>query len=633
MLLAIRDRATGWIAWTIVILITIPFALWGINSYFDTDSRLNVAEVNGTEIPAYTFRNIYQVQRRRMSALLGGAANGLMDEDVLKRSVLDSIIDRQLMAEAVHEAGYRVGDEQLLQAIRSRPEFQQDKHFSPLMYEARLRSLGQSKAQFEADLRQGIAVAQMRNGIESSAFVLPAELERIAALEFQERDLVYGILYADELVPSLEVSDEEAQAYYDGHPDAFQIPERVSIEYVELKLADLAKEVSVDEQALRDLYEDQRERLRKEDRRRASHILVEIPPGENGRAQALAQVNDLLQRLKDGESFEELAKTHSADKGSAAQGGDLGFVNRGMMDEAFDQALFSLAEGEISEPVETAFGIHLIKVTAIEAGEQKSFEEARAELESEYRRNQAENLFYDRGEVLADLTYEHPDTLETAAQALGLEIKSTDSFTRMGGTGVAESPKVVQAAFSEDVLQRGNNSEPLELDSGHLLVLRVKEHQPAAMKPLAEVRAQVDGMVKREKASRQVEEKGKELLAKARAGDASQVLAEAFGEQLKRVGWIARMARGHDPAILTAAFRAAKGSEEKPALAGTALASGDYAVLMIKGVRDGKLDALSEENRQRLEEVMRRNRNIMIVDALIGSLRQAADIRIFEENL
>lgn len=644
MLLAIRERATGIIAWIIVILLIIPFALWGIQEYLGGGAEVNVAEVDGSEISWYAFSDAYEAAVQRAGERPTGAAASR-----LKRAVLERVIEEQLVLQTARQVGLRIGDRQVLAHIASLPAFQTEGRFDRQLYEQLLRQNRLDKVTFEEQQRQQLVKQQFRGAISDTAFITDHELDEMIRLRDREVDLAYAVIPAQRFREGIEVTDEQIRAYYDQHPEAFRTPEQVKLAYLKLDVRDIESTIEVSEERLRARYEQQKDSLYRPEQRSAAHILIAVEEDADEAAVAAARekAQALYGRIQEGASFAELAKEHSDDPGSAANGGKLGVVRSGTLDERFEQALFALErEGAVSEPVRSAFGFHLIKLTQIKPGEQKSFDEAREELRRQIRREEAEDLFYERSELLYDLTYQNPLSLEPAAEAVGLQIRQTDWVGRGGaGEGIASDPKVMEAAFSEDVLAGGSlndalNSQLIELAPedrtriSPVAVIRVREYRASQLRPMEQVREEIAGRIRGQRAREQARALAEELLTALRGGDQDlEALAEARGLELKTPGYVGRGAQGHDPAVVSAAFGLGAPSEGGSRHTRVDLAAGDVALVAVRGVRDGKPDEATETVRQAMRQFLERLYGRSELTAMTDQVRRAADVTVNERVL
>ncbi len=636
MLNTIREHAKGFFAWLIVILIIIPFAFWGINSYFGGGAADTVvAKVNDVEITTGEFQRVYVRERARRQQLLGENADpSLLNDALIKRDVIDRLVNSEAVAQAAAEAGLRISDTQLAREIIQNPQFQRDGRFDGELYARILNSMGLTEKEFEAQVKQDMLVEQLISGITGSEFATDKELQEIATLVNQERDIGYMILPARDFSEDITPTDEDIKAYYESNLDRFALPEQVSIEYLEISASDLLGNVDVDEEALRNMYEVQQADFIQAEERRASHILITVDPDADEATDKAARDKalKLLERIRAGESFGEIAKAESQDPGSAAEGGDLGFFGRGMMVKPFEDTVFSMAVGDISEPVRTNFGYHIIKLTDIKARQGKTFEEVRDALEQEYRELKAEDQFYDLAERLADLTYEVPDTLEVAAQELELEIKTTPLFSRHAGQGIAANPKVRAMAFSPDVMEAGNNSEPVTLAPNHVVVLRIKDHRPTSHRPLEEVKDEIVASLERDAAREKVKDLGETLRERMAAGEDPVALAREYKLEWHEAESVKRDDSSVPGEVLRAAFSVVPPASDQAGTAGVTLASGDYAVIAVKAVRSSEA-AGGEEDADDFKNLILRKYGTQIGNGTLDGIRKRSEIEIIQENL
>jgi peptidyl-prolyl cis-trans isomerase D len=638
MLQFIRDRAQGWIAWAIIGLLIIPFAFWGINTYFEGGGDAVVANVDGTDVTLNEYRDLMARQRERVRSMLGASATGdLIDSLVKPKDVLEAAVEREVLVQMGQNAGFRVSDVVLAEQIRTMEGFQRDGVFSKELYQQALRARGYTPAGFENDMKRGIVLDQINSGIVTTALITKSEVDAYIRLRDQKREIGYAIVASAPLAASMTPSEEQIKKYYDEHTAQFVQPEEVSIEYVELRAADMAAKVTVSEDELKQFYEEQKDQYGVPEERRARHILVTIDSAKdpNGEA-ALKTAQEIAAQIKKGESFEALAKAKSQDPGSATQGGDLGFFGRGAMDPAFEAAAFALKPGEVSEPVKSAFGYHIIRLEAINASTQKPFAEVRAEVERQLRDKKAQTMFYEQSDTLANLAYEKPDSLQPVADALGLRIQKTGMFSKRGGAGVAANPKVSAAAFSDDVLRKGLNSEPIEAGApgvDHVVVLRVKDHKPEQPLTLETVRAEVTNQVKQRMAREKSEELGKALRKQIEAGADAVAAAKEARAEWKAGAIISRNDAALNREVVNHAFKLAKPSDGKPTVSGVVLGNGDFAVVSVVSVKDGDPAAVDETQRKGILQSLTNRASESEFGAMMESAKQKAKIARFEDKL
>lgn len=634
MFQVIRDRAQGWFAWAVVLLLIIPFALWGIGEYFSGDAKTYVAKVNGIAITENDFQNAYERQRARLEEMLGGKIDpALIDDKRFKQEVLNSVIEEEVLAQAATDAGLRVSDIQLKTEIEKVENFQTNGKFDPELYNQFLRGQGFTTGVFEDRLRRSILVNQLRNSIIGTVLVTPREVDDDLLLGEQQRDVSYVKLPTSAFMDTAAVSDAELRQYYEKNKNSFKVPEQVSIDYMEFSAQAIAQKVSVDEATLRGLYADQAANMAKDEQRRASHILIQSDRSatEAVVAAARTKADKLLVRTRAGESFEQLAKQNSDDPGSAIAGGDLGFFGRGVMDKAFEQAAFSLAKGQISDVVRSDFGFHIIKLVDVKASRPASFEEMRGKLEADYRRRKGEEQFFEQVELITSAAYEHPDTLSDAAKVASLMIQSSGLFTAESGVGVTTHAKVREAAFSEDVL-RGNNSEPIEVGSNVIVVLRLKEHKPAATQPLEAVRELIVARLHDEKARDKAKAAGEALLAALKKGGGAAGLAKENHTEWKRIGYVKRDNQSPDAPAIGAAFKI-----PKPAASSASYWAGDvggeYMVVILHGVREATPASADNTLRENLKQAALRANAENEFKAFVEELKKKAQVERKADSL
>jgi peptidyl-prolyl cis-trans isomerase D len=589
MLQTIRDRAHGWIAWVIVFLISVPFALWGIQSYLDIGGEPVAARVNGVEIPERELDRRVQVARIQLHERLGAAFDAAqLDDRRLREEVLSQIVRETLLTDVSRQMGLGVSATELRVQILAEPAFQRDGRFDKGTYEQALKLQGMSPAMFEQQLRQRIVGTQMIRAVVGSELVTAAEESELQRLLGQRREVAWLRIPAARFESEGAVTDAEIQAYYESNPGRFEIPEQVKLDYLILDVATLAAKGETSEDELKSAYESQQAKFGQPERRQVRHILLTVPPGaDEAKAQAVAaELKQVRSRIEGGEPFAEVAKSVSQDPGSKSQGGDLGEIERGIMDPAFDEAAFAQEAGRVGEPVRTRFGWHLILVESVVPARVKPFGEVREELRAEIARQKAESLFYDLGERLANVVYEHPDSLEPAAQELGLAVQHSDWVPRQGGEGVLGHPKVTAAAFSEEVLNERKNSDLIEPEKEVLqaVALRVVDHREAAAKPLAEVREEILATLR--------EEKGRRAAAEAAAAAAERLRggadwAELGGEgKVEGPALVDRQDPKLPPPVRTAAFALPVPGEGKASVGTATFDDGDAAVLRLTKVED-----------------------------------------------
>ncbi|MDJ0880986.1 MAG: SurA N-terminal domain-containing protein [Gammaproteobacteria bacterium] len=625
MLQSIRDKTSGWIAYLIIGLISIPFALWGINSYLGGGEQQPAAIVNGEEITQRQLDYAYARYRERLNSVFGGSLPAAFgDEIILKEQVLTQLIEERVLLEHIADQGFRVGDAKLFENIKAMAAFQENGVFNQQLYRDQLASQGYNPALFEQELRQSTEMQQLNQAINSTAFSVPVQLQRYNELQNQARQL--RILTIENAAETVAVTDEAITDYYNQQSSLFMEPDRVKVDYIELSLDSVKQAVELDEEQVLQRYEQFADQLTTPEYRTASHILISVSSdaSQEQEIEAKDKISALKSRIQGGEDFAKLAKEFSDDPGSAEEGGDLGEVERGMMVKPFETALFNLQVDEVSEPVKTQFGWHLIKLHEIAGGDTPSFAMAKAEIEEELRTELAESQIYDLAENLANLGYEQPDSLLPAAEQLGLTINTSDWFSRNQGSGIAEDNKIRQVAFSDDVLNQNRNSETLELEDNRIVIMHLNSHKPAERKPLELVREEIATSLKNKEGRAQAMEKGKNLLkAIQQQGKSLDNIAEETGIAVVEVGYIQRTSSALDRDVLNAAFTMAK-PDGQAVFEGLSETDGDYTLIELSDV---KVEVASEKSEgEESFKVLNDALANFEYQALIRSLTAKADI-------
>ena len=636
MLQLIRDNATGWIAWGIVILISIPFALWGIHQYVTPDASVAVATVDDTEIGYYDFQRRYARQRQQIQSVLGAQLLGPDQERRLRREVLDGMIDSQVVISSGMNAGMRVGDEQLARTIQTQEVFRAGNDFSQDAYESWLRSQGYSPGGFEEELRRSLIEQQIALGVSGSDFMSTSELRDSVRMRLQKRTFSLLTIPASDFAGA-EPAESEIAAHFEQHRDAYMAPERLRLRYLEISMDEIAAGIKADDDELRALFEAERESFVTPEKREVSHILISVPADADSTAEeeARARLAVLRSRIEVGESFEDLARESSDDPGSATAGGSLGFIERGVMVPPFEEAAFALAPGEMSEPVRSSYGWHLIRVTSVHESRAATFEEVRDQVLAQYRTREAERIYVEQAETLANVTYEHPESLEAGAQELGLPIRETGPVTRAGESDdpVASQPAVVAAAFAADVLEEGNNSEPIEFESGRMVVVRAFDHEPPRALALDEARAQVIGTLQAEARRSAVTERGRDVLAELRGGRDADAVAADTGLEWSRFEDVGRAGGALSERLREVAFRMPRPESGSARFDGVVDANGDFVVISLARVDDGDVSTLSDDEGRSLGRTLEADIGRIMFDAFVRGRREATDVQIVEQNI
>ncbi len=632
MLEFIRQRATGVIAWIIVIGITATFALWGLADYLTPDANVYVAEVDGEKITQNTLQRRYLQNRARLQVTLGENFNpAFFNEDALKYQALDALIEENILLAKLGDSDQQIGNQQLSATIQSLEAFKTNNVFDSTRYQDQIRIQGESVEGFEQRIRRAILIDQAVSSIVQSSVVSDTELDAFIKLRDQQREISVLTIARSRFIDTVAISDTDIQDYYAENGNRFQTAEQVSIEYLVLDANDYMADIEISEEDVEFHYQERKAEFVVDEQRRARHILLELDSAndEAAIAKIRAKAQALLDRINAGEGFAELAKEHSDDAGSAGSGGDLGFFGKDVMVPAFEKSVFALEQDQVSELVQSSFGFHIIKLTEIQAQRGKTYDEMKSQLEIELKRDKAADIVIERSELLVDTTYENPETLSVAAELLGLDIQTSELFERNRGIGIASDQQVRNVAFSDDIAQ-GNNSEALQINGNRIVVLRLKERVEPKPKQLDLVRDEISSILKDQAANNAAQELAERLLTDLDSGnDITEQLAE------NELSWTeTKLYNRNDNqlnrVILQDIFKVVEASEQASIID---LRNGDYALVKMTAIKDGDAISLSNEQRQVLKDQQQRTRGNNEYTAWIKVLKDSAKIFLFEENI
>lgn len=631
MLLAIREKVMGILGWIILGFLFIAFAFFGLNSYFQSSATNFVARINDVEITPRQYQSAYGQVMSNLQQAMGAAFDpAAIDEKLIRDTTIRRLINDELIVQAANDAGFSASDRQIAERIRNVESFQKDGEFSKERYVQVLRYQGLAPRDFEWQLKRELMANQLKAGVALTAAGTEQGLREAFRLEGQQRRFDYLRIPPDAVAGQVNVTDADIEAYYKSHTDAFMRAERVRIAYIELDAAGLAASGEVDEEQVRALYEERREQFVTPEERHVRHILVQAASDSaEDVAAARAKAEAIVKRLDAGESFEAIARAESDDPASAAAGGDLGFFGRGLMTPDFENAVFAMSAGERSQPLQTPFGFHIIELLEIRPEVATPLEEVHDQLVAQLQEKERGEQFYDRSETLSNLAFEQPDSLQGAAEALGLEIRESGWIERDSGDGIAADPDVREAIFGDDVLVQGNNSPAIEIGDDHLVVLRVIEHQPAEQQPLEAVREQVTAAVRKEQSNSLLEEKGEGMLDRLRRGDVTlEAAAQADSLEAVTGSLLNRNADKPSRELVNLAFTMSLPQGDAAAYQGSLLSDGGYAVIALREVQPGDYDALPEAARKAAWSSLSKIDGANDVDLVLKELTSRANIRI-----
>jgi peptidyl-prolyl cis-trans isomerase D len=597
MLQKLRDQTQSFgfkVLAGVMIFVLAVFGFGAFNLFVNSDPE--VASVNGEEITQSELLVAMEREQGRIAAQFGeGFDPSLIDGARLQAAVLDQLIARQLLGQAVDELGFGVSQSRVDEAVTANPAFQVDGRFDAELYKRRVRQLRYTPQQFHRETGALMALEQLRRGLTETAFLTDWEVRQSARLLSQKRDIAYLAFTEDDFLPLVEVSDEEVATRYAENELEYRTEETVDVEYLELSAEGLVNDesISVSEAAIEETYAADSAEALSGDRRQARHILLEVGASRTAE-QAENELNAVRERIVGGADFASLAEELSEDPGSAALGGDLGMVAKGIFDPAFEQALWELEVGEISEPVRTDFGYHLIQLDAVDVRELPPLSEQRDDIELRLRREQAEELFSERLREFDNLAFEQPDGLEGIAAALALETQSVAGVSRSRGDGVFANASLRDAVFASEVLDNGYNTQAVALTDNRAVVARVKaRYEPEAI-PLDDVRDDIRAAIASEKARVALREAQQNALARVRSGESVSAVADDYGLGWQTFELVSRSSADAPRAVLSAAFSLPRPGEREKSVGEATLDDGSVAVVTVTRVVDGDVSVMAE---------------------------------------
>ncbi|MHB1358063.1 MAG: SurA N-terminal domain-containing protein [Rhodocyclaceae bacterium] len=567
----------------VLAIIIFPFALWGLDSYVGTGGSGEIATVGGSPIAITEFQEALREQQEQLRPMLGNQNPALLDSPELRRAVLDRLINRRLLAVNAQQAKLGVSDAQLAAFIAAVPQLQENGQFSRERYAALVASQNISKEIFEARLRQDIVMQQALAAVTEAAPASRFAADRWLGAQLEQREIAEAILHPEQYAVRVKLAAAAAKIYYDANRQQFETPEQIRAEFVVLSQEQFANQVSVTEEEVKKAYAAEANRYKQPEMRRASHILITVSGADSGAAEAKAA--ELLAQLrKSPADFEKLARQHSQDTGSAAQGGDLDWFGRGMMVKPFEDAVFVLKENQISDLVRSDFGFHIIKLTGVRAERAQPFEEVRAGIAAELKRHAAARKYTEAAESFTNMVYEQSDSLKPVIEKFKLEPRKSDWFVREGAaTPPFTNAKLMAALFSEDALKNKRNTEAVEVGPNTLVAARVVEYRPAELPSFESLQPVIEKILVRQEAVKLAVQDGADKLARLRQGENVAVTWSGARSVSRAEAQQSPNASRMFPAAVRAVFGA--DAAKLPAYAGAEAPGGAYVLYRIDAVK------------------------------------------------
>ena len=612
----------------VLAIVLLPFAFFGMESYFqDRGSQRAVVKVGDYEISEQELSNAVRERQDQLRNMSGGRIDpALLESSELRMSVLDTLVRQRVLIDPAVRSGMTVNIDQLRGYITQAPVFQEDGKFSITRYEQFLKGRNETATQFENRVKQELLLGQLAEAYTGSSIVSRSVAEKLLRISDQQREVSRAVVPAEKFVAAVKLEEDAAKKYYDSHQDEFRNPEQVRIEYVTLSIDALAPQVQVSEADMKKFYESNQRQFGVGETRQASHILIAVDKsaGDDAKKKARAQAEQIYNEVKKNPgAFAELAKKQSQDPGSATNGGDLGTFGRGSMVKAFDDAVFSMKAGEVSPPVETEYGYHVIRVTGINPAQMKSFEQARPVIEAELKKQQALQRFAQLADTFNNTLFEQSDSLKGAAEAIKATPKTSGWISRTGTTeAVLNNPKLIQAIFSEDVRVNKRNTEAIEIGPGVVVGARVIEHKPSAMQPFAEIRPAIEKKLVQTRASQLAAQEGRSQLEQLRQGKAVDIAWDA-PQTVSRAD-----NKGLPEPVLRQVFKA--DTAKLPSYTGVEAPGGGFVLLRVSRVVES--DKTDRAQAKSLNEGLAQVVGEEQFNAYLASLKAKAKVKIDKES-
>tara|TARA_B100000959_G_scaffold220439_1_gene232983 strand:- start:8085 stop:9998 length:1914 start_codon:yes stop_codon:yes gene_type:complete len=637
MLITIREKASGVIGWTVAGVIILVFAVWGIGSYFEGVSEIIVATADKIEINQQTYQQAMSDRRRRLVQMMGRNVDAeLFSSTAFKRQVVEELIDTTLQNETLHASGFRISDAQLAALIQNTAVFHTDGQFDRDRYELLVQNAGMTIQGYESYQRQQGVVDQLVRGLGQSAIVSGNSIDKAWKLLDQRRIASYTTLEFDNFLDDIQVSEAAIEKEYQANLDGYFEPASIQVDYLKLSVEDLGAKLDVDEADILHMYEDNPDRYRQPGSRSVSHILLSVSPDAADAQidQVRRSASEIVARARGGESFASLAEVNSDDKGSAKRGGELGVIRPGTMVKPFEDAVFEMVEGEISEPVRTQYGFHVIRLDRITESTVQSLDQVRSEIKAEVRRLRAEEQFNELAEILGSTVFEQPDSLEPAADHLGVKVMRSEWFTQDAGTGIAEFQRVRDAAFGNEVLIDGLNSELIEIDQDNLVAVRKVDYRARRQLDLDEARPELEKRLRAVEASDRMEKAGEDLVARLKSGaDWDELLIAHKLARVRLPEATETLLEPLEQVVARVVYAALVPLSGQIVYGGERISPARYAIYRLERVEFGDPANASKEDRLGVEKVLLSRWGGEMVIGWRQGLRQVAKVQIHEELL
>lgn len=628
MLELIRNHSKGWLAKIILVVITVPFALFGIDQYLSgAGGNVPVAKIGKEEISLQEYSNTVESVRKRMQGQGEKFDPAVLESPAFKKSILDGLIMRRLVGAETAESNFKISDAQLNQHILSMPEFQEDGQFSQDVYQKTLEQNGLTANKLESSIRDDLTVQQARDDLAKLSFAPKSVAQNTVKYQYQKREVSTAEIKASNFLSEVNISPEQIKAYYELHKDKFKVPEKVKMEFVLLSAASLLKDVTVSDEDVKKFYDENQAKFQGDEQREASHILLSfgVSASDENKQAAKDKALEIQAKLNDHPNrFEELAAKNSQDPGSATKGGSLGSFARGAMVKPFEDAVFDMNIGDISDIVESEFGYHIIRLDGI-SGTSSAFEDMKPQIKAELIFQEAQIKYASLTEEFSNTVYEQSGSLQPVAKKFGLNVQTTDWLSREEGAKYfKDNRQLMDMVFSDEVVKDKRNTEAVEVAPNNLVAARAVEYKPEAPKTFDDIKEGIEAVLKLEESIKLAEEKGKMVLANLEKGQEDATL-----EWIPEVTVDRKDAQGLTDAVMGQVFKV--NVAKLPAYKGFADGNRAYVFVKVLGVSSpvDEDDDMKRIAQSEYEAVLAQE----FVSAYGLSLRAKADIEVSQKLL
>lgn len=623
---------TGWVAAGIISIIIVTFAVWGIN-FTDQNIQPVVASVNGEGIELQTFQQAYanSLEQRRQYI---DTPLTLEQEEELKTALINNLVENEVIYQASIKHGLHISNEKVREVIEDIQAFNHEDAFDLDTYRNIIELNRMSPAFFENRVRSELLTKQLQSVVRDSIFVLQTEVTYLAQLHKQKRGLTYVLLSADELKDSIEIDDVAVQQFYESTTEGLLAAEQIKIAYLDLSVEKLAADIAVDEEMISIYYDDNKDQYDVEEQRKVDIANIKLDPESTDEDIAIAtsKAEKIRALIDSGTSFTDIAEKHDDNSEPEMLVTQHGYVVKGVLPEDIDEIAFAMDEGELSEVLTTDNGLYVFAVSSIKGGIKNTLEYVREAVEKDYKIEQAERQYFDLADKLETSAHEHPDTLEVAAEIIGIDIQESDFFSRENASDLLANPKILAAGFHEDTIKSRENSEAIALDDNQIVILRVLDQIPAEKKPLTEVKEQIIKTLQAEEASEMQRQKGQDILAQLKQGIELTTISEALAFEWQQVDDpIERDDISVNRKILRTAFKLGQPDEGGIVFGGTEVSNEGYAVIVVKEVVSA--ETLADEDIDNRQSILQQSRSSAEWSSMLDALMEKASININANSL